>query len=94
MFPDAPQGLASYVSVVVFLSSAQAEELAAVALGGLGFGDGFELRHGFARVGGFEAEFAAKVGFAVEGLGDGRGAADFAEEQDLDLEVAAFVADL
>jgi hypothetical protein len=60
------------------------------AFGGCSVGHGAEE---FALFGGFAARFFAGFGFAVEGLGDGGGAALLAEGEDLDLEVAAFVFD-
>ena len=67
--------------------------MAAIAFGRASGGQLFELLEGFALVGNFLAEFAAGFGFAVESLRDGGWAADFAEQQDFDLEVAAVVGD-
>jgi hypothetical protein len=77
--------------------AAEAVDEAAVALrgafarGGCGPGHGAEE---FAFLGGLAAEFFALFGLAVEGLGDGGGAALLAEGEDLDVEFAAFVFDV
>ena len=67
--------------------------MAAVAFGRASGGQLFKLLEGFALGGDFLAEFAAGFGFAVESLRDGGWAADFTEQQDFDLEVAAVVGD-
>ena len=54
-------------------------------------GDGAEE---FALFGGLAAGLFALFGLAVEGLGDGGGAALLAEGEDLDVELAAFVFDV
>ncbi len=73
------------------LSATKPIQLAPVAFGRLPFRNRLELRHGFAFFSEFAAEFAAFLGLAIEGLRHGGRSADFAEEQDLDLEFAAFV---
>ena len=68
---------------------------AAVAFGGA-FGGGVE-GHGTEEstlFGGFAAGFFAGFGLAVEGLGDGGGAALLAEDEDFDFKLAAFVFDV
>jgi hypothetical protein len=65
-----------------------------VALGGAACGDGRELLHGLSLGGQLEARFLAGFGFGVESLGDGGGAAHLAEGEDLDVEFAAFIADV
>jgi hypothetical protein len=75
-------------------SAAELVDLAAVALGGAAFGDGSEFEHLFAFFGGFGAEYAALGGLAVEGLGDGGGASDLAEDEDFDVEDAGVAGDL
>jgi hypothetical protein len=74
-------------------SSAELDDSAAVAFGRASCGQLFELAHSFALGCNFLAEFAAGVGLAVEGLGDGSGAAHFAEEENFDFEVTALVGD-
>ena len=60
----------------VLVVAAEAVDEAAVALGGtLGRGGEVQARGRGALVGGFLAGFLAGFGFAVEGLGDGGGAA-------------------
>ena len=60
----------------------------AVLLGRFGEASGFEHELAVFRGGGRRG-----FGFAVHGLGDGGGAADFVEEEDFDLEDAGFVGD-
>ena len=74
-------------------SSAELDDVAAVAFGRASGGQLFKLLEGFALGGDFLAEFAAGFGFAVESLRDGGWAADFTEQQDFDLEIAAVVGD-
>ena len=68
----------------------------AVALGRLALakrvGEGVEPALGLAFRGGFGAGLATKIALAVEGLGDGCGAAYVGEHEDVDLEEAALVA--
>lgn len=73
---------------------AKLNDAASVALGRPVFGERGVLLHCFALFGEFEAGCAAGLGFAVEGLGLGRGAAHFAEDEDLNLKEAGFVFDL
>jgi len=75
-------------------ASAELAESAAVALGGASCGGGGEVHEGLAFFGGLATGFAAGVGFLVERLGDGGGAAEVAEGEDVDFELAAFGADL
>jgi hypothetical protein len=63
----------------------------ALSGGSCGPGHGAEK---FAFLGGFAAEIFALFGFAVEGLGDGGGAALLAEGEDFDVEFATFVFDV
>ncbi len=56
-------------------------------------GERGKLPHGFALGGGLEAGLNAGLGFAIEGLGHGGGAAHLAQDQDFNLELAAFIAD-
>ncbi len=49
------------------------------------------MGHGLALLGEPEAQLAAGVGLPVERLGDGGGAAQLAEREHVDLEVAAVV---
>ena len=72
-------------------SSAELEDSAAIAFGGADGGELYELAHGFALGGDFLAELAAGVGFAVESLSDGCGAAHVAEGKDFDFKVSAIV---
>jgi len=77
--------------------AAEAVDEAAVAFVRALVGSGCGPGHGaekFALFGGFAAGFFAFFGFAVEGLGDGGGAALLAEGEDLDVELAAFVFDV
>lgn len=69
-------------------------DLAAVALGWtLGRG-GRVVYESFSFLGGLAARFLAFVSFAVERLGDGRGAAHITEQQNFYFEVSSFGADL
>jgi hypothetical protein len=72
---------------------AELDDTATVALVGTARGELFPLAGGFALGSHFEALLTARVGFAVEGLRDGRGAANVAKFQNFDFEVAAFVSD-
>lgn len=65
--------------------------MAAVALGGAAFG--FDGRVGAALFDQFETSFAAGLDFAVELLGDGSGAANFAQGENFDFEFAAVIFD-
>jgi hypothetical protein len=67
--------------------------MATIAFGGAAGGEHFELAGGFVLGGRFLPELAAGIGLAVEGLSDGGWAADVAEEQDFDLEVATVIGD-
>ena len=60
-------------------------EVAAVALGGAAGPEAFEAGGGFALLGGFAAKLDAGFGFAIEGLGDGGGAALLGEGEDFDF---------
>jgi hypothetical protein len=76
--------------------AAEAVDEAAVPFGGA-FGWGGGIGHGaeeFVLFGGLAAGFFALFGFAVEGLGDGGGAALLAEDEDFDVELAAFIFDV
>ena len=73
--------------------AAELDDAAAVALGGAALGEGGELLHGLAFGGEVEAGCLALFGFAIEGLGDGSGAAHVAELEDFNVELAALVAD-
>lgn len=72
------------------LPSTQTVDEAAVALGRF---DRVEAGHGLALFREFAAGFAAIFRFAVEGLGDGSGAAHLAEQEHLDVEVAGIIMD-
>jgi len=75
--------------------AAEAVDEAAVALGGAFGGRGeVERAEELALFGGFAAKLFAGFGLAVEGLGDGCGAALLAEGEDFDLELAGFVFDV
>jgi len=69
------------------------DDATAVAFGRTAFGEGSVLLHGFS-LGGFAlALFFAGFGFAVEGLRNGGGTADFTEVQDFNVKLAALVLD-
>jgi hypothetical protein len=75
--------------------AAEAVDEAAIALGGAFGGSGeVEWAEEFALLGCVAAELFAGFGFAVEGLGDGGGAALLAEGEDFDLELAGFIFDV
>jgi hypothetical protein len=77
--------------------AAEAVNETAVAFVGALVGSGCGPGHGaeeLALFGGLAAGFFARFGFAVEGLGDGGGAALLAEHEDLDFKLAAFVFDV
>jgi hypothetical protein len=75
------------------LAGAELDDAAAVAFGGAAFGQGSVLLHGFS-LGGFAlALFLARFCFAIEGLGNGGGTADFTEVKDFDVKFAALVSD-
>ena len=79
------------------MSSGAAAELvepAAVAFGGAGLRGWGEVHKGFAFFGYFLSCFATGFGFLVEGLRDGGWAAEIAEGENVDFEIAAFSADL
>ena len=68
--------------------------MAAVAFRWAACGQLFELPHGFALGGDFQALFFTLFGFAVEGLCDRGWAADFTEQQDFDMKFAGLAGDL
>ena len=72
-------------------AAAEADDFATIALGGPAGGELLPFSGGFAFGGDLEAEFAAGVGFAVERLSDGCWAAEFAESENFDFEVATVV---
>jgi hypothetical protein len=75
------------------VAAAEGVDEAAVALRGLGgWGEG-ERAEKAALFSGLEAGELADFGLAIEGMGDGSGATLVAEGEDLDLELATFVAD-
>ena len=74
-------------------AATELDDSAAVTFVGASGGELLPLPGSLAFGGCFQARFAAGVSFAVEGLRDWGGAADIAEEQDFDLEVAAVVGD-
>jgi len=80
-----------YPALATLHPAAQTVDFTAVALGGFALARGFEARHGFALFGHFEAQLAAGLGLAVQRLRDGGWAADFAQAQNFDLEIAAGV---
>ena len=67
------------------VSAAEAVEPAAVAFGGLDLAKCFEMWRGTALFRQLAAEFLARVGFLVERLRSGGGAADLAQNKNLDL---------
>lgn len=78
------------------ISSATAEldDLAPVALGGTAFRRGRIHLHGLALFRDFHAQFTAGVGFAIERLRDGSGAADVAQLQHFDFKFLGFRPDV
>ena len=74
--------------------SAKSVDFAAVAFRRTFNRRGHEVHHGSFFFGDFAAGFLARIGFAVEGLCDRRGTPDVAYEQDFDLEISTFGADL
>lgn len=77
----------------ICLAASETVDHTTVALGGAAFPAGVHLRHGFALLGCFGAGGAAGIGFREQGLGDGGGAAEFAELEDGYGEFADFVFD-
>ena len=72
--------------------AAEAVDKASVAFGrAFGWRGEVERAEEFAFFGGLAASLFAGLGLAVEGLGDGGGAALLAEGEDLDVKLAAFV---
>ena len=74
-------------------SAAELDDPSAIAFGWPASRQFFKLLHGSALRCYFLAELPTGVCFAVERLRDGGGATHFAEQQDLDLKIAALVAD-
>ena len=74
-------------------SLAELNDAAAIALVGAACGQLLPLVGGFALGSDFETLLAAGLGFAVERLGNRRGAANVAEKKDFDFKLAAFVGD-
>src|SRR3954469_12149335 len=76
------------------LAPAELNDAAAITLAGAALGNGSELLHGFALLGGFLPRCLAGVGFAIEGLGHSGGSAHFAQREHFHLEFAALIADV
>ncbi len=72
-------------------SAAELDDPAAIALGGSGCGQLFELPHCSTFSSNLLAKFPACVGFAVEGLRNRSGTARIAKQKHFDFEVAAVV---
>lgn len=75
-------------------AAAKLIDFAAVAFRGAGLRGWGEVHKRLAFLGCFLAGVAAGFGFLVERLGDGSGAADVAEPEDVDFEFATFGANL
>ena len=87
-FPLLLQEVGTYGQSV---ATPEADDFTAIAFGRTTGWELFPLAGNLALSGDLQAEFAARVGFAVERLGDGGRAANLAEGEDLDFEVASIV---
>jgi hypothetical protein len=72
---------------------AKANDLASIALRRATGGELFPFARSFPLGGNFKAELTAGIGFTVERLSNGGGAADVAKGKDFNLEIAAVVGD-
>lgn len=65
-------------------------DLAPIAFRGTSCRGGSEVQAGLALLGEFEARFAARLGFAVQLLGDRGRSTEIAQTENVDFEVASF----